>query len=101
MSAVKRYVLSQQADADIEEIFDHTRKEFGLDQAVKYLLEFEELFSMLVKHPNLGRDRPEIKAGLKSIAKSSHVVFYRKMPDYIRIVRVLHGSRDIPRFTFE
>jgi toxin ParE1/3/4 len=95
------YTLSKPADQDLENIFDYTEEEFSLDQAINYLNDLEILFDQLVVNPELGRDRSEIKSGLRSIPKTSHVIFYRIMPDNIRIIRVLHGSRDLIKFLDE
>ncbi len=92
------YQLSNEADLDIEEIFDYTEAEFGTNQAIFYVSRLEEVFEMLIVNPALGKARDEILPGLRSLPKPSHVVFYRVLPDCIRIVRVLHGSRDISRF---
>lgn len=44
--ALKRgYKLSQEADQDLEDIFDYTSAKFGTGQAVQYLSEFDVLFS--------------------------------------------------------
>lgn len=90
------YVLSERADADLEEIFDYTYEEFGFNQAEKYLLEIESVFYFLFKNPFSGRSRTEIKEGLYSFPKDNHIIFYRILNDHIRIIRVLHGSRDLP-----
>lgn len=94
---VKFYELSIEADQDISDIFDYTEREFGLDQAVAYVSAFDECFSQLLENPQLGRERQEILKELRSISHEAHVVFYRVLIDRIRIVRVLHGSRDLPR----
>ena len=91
------YELSPEADQDISEIFDYTVDEFGIDQAVSYVSQFDVLFEQLVDNSELGRKRLEIRAELRSITQESHVVFYRILKDRIRIVRVLHGSRDLPK----
>ena len=91
------YILSKEADADIDAIFDYTVKEFGFNQAVKYVLEFETIFNQLAKHPNLGKLRIEIKKGVWSLPAGEHIVFYAKHNNYIRIVRVLHGRCDLPK----
>ncbi|MHA7099545.1 toxin ParE1/3/4 [Roseivirga pacifica] len=101
MGQLRHYVLSQSADHDLEDIFDYTVQEFGMDQAVAYLSGLDELFYMLLDNPELGRLRPELKAGLRSIAKEAHVVFYSVNDDYIRVIRVLHGSRDMINFLGE
>lgn len=98
MAKKNGYKLSQEADQDLEDIFDFTHSEFGFDQAVSYLQKFNVLFSELVQNPEIGKTRDEIKAGLRSFPQTSHIVFYRILKDHVRIVRVLHGSRDIPRF---
>ncbi|MFD1615673.1 type II toxin-antitoxin system RelE/ParE family toxin [Gelatiniphilus marinus] len=35
--------------------------------------------------------------GLYSITEQGHVIFYRILKNHIRIVRVLHGSKDMPK----
>lgn len=96
--AIKKYILSQEADFDLEDIFDYTKEEFGLDQAVHYLTEINILFEKLILTPHAGRSRNEIKLGLYSIMVNQHIIFYRILTSHIRIVRVMHGSRDLPKF---
>ena len=95
---MKKFILSEAADVDLEEIFDYTNREFGLDQAVSYVSAFDLSFYALLQKPEIGRERPEIREGLRSLVKDRHVIFYRVLEDHIRIVRVLHGSRDLPTF---
>ena len=94
---INKYILSEETDFDLEDIFEYTFAEFGLDQAIKYLDEIEVVFIKIVKTPQIGRTRDEIKQGLYSLPIGMHIVFYRILTDHIRIVRVLHGGRDLPR----
>ena len=98
MAAALRYELSEEADSDLEDIFDYTVEQFGIEQAIKYVSNFQAVFIGLCNNPRLGRERKDIRNGLRSIAKESHVVFYRILKDRIRIIRVLHTSRDIITF---
>lgn len=91
-------LLSAAAERDLEEIFDYTLNEFGLDQAEKYTLEFQDSFDQLVVHPQSGRLRNEVKEGIRSLQKGSHIIFFRILHDHILIVRILHMSRDVQRF---
>lgn len=93
-----RYRLSLEADRDLEDIFDYTAREFGSDQAVSYVNGFEEVFLGLAANPGRGRKRDEIRDGLRSFVKGSHTIFYRVLKSHFRIVRILHGSRDIIKF---
>lgn len=94
---ISHFELALPADEDLEDIFNYTDEEYGLDQAVKYLNELEHVFEQLVENPELGRERNEIKKDLRSFPKGAHVVFYRILTKHIRIVRILHGSRDLPK----
>ena len=98
MSGRITYELSQEADKDLDEIFDYTEAEFGFDQAVAYINQFDVIFGKLLDNPEIGKKRDEIKPGLRSFPKAEHIVFYRILKDRLRIVRVLHVSRDLSRF---
>lgn len=92
------YELSLEADRDLEAIFDYTVEEYGRDQAIDYVAQFDALFVQLQESPQMGRERREIRAGLRSVIQNRHIVFCRVLKDRVRIVRVLHGSRDLPAF---
>lgn len=79
------YDLTEQAEQDIEEIFLYTRMTFGPEQAVTYVLAFEDLFMELAGSPKLGRERSDLRKGLWSIVQASHVVFYRIVARRVRI----------------
>ncbi len=95
---MKKAILSEAADADLEDIFDYTLKEFGLDQAVSYVSNFDDTFETISENPEIGRERREIRENLRSLAKDKHVIFYRILNDHVRIVRILHGACDLPKF---
>lgn len=94
---INKYILSQEADFDLEEIFEYSYAEFGLNQAIKYLGEIDDVFIKIVNTPEIGRTRNEIKQDLYSLPIGKHTVFYRILIDHIRIVRILHGVQDILR----
>jgi len=97
MSDIKHYVSSEATDLDIDAIFDYTERKHSFNQAIKYLLSLKSVFESLVINPRIGRELNEIKLGLYSITEQEHVIFYRILKNHIRIVRVLHGSKDIPK----
>jgi toxin ParE1/3/4 len=49
----------------------------------------------LAEYPLAGRSRDELRPGMRSVAASPHVVFYRVVEDRAEVVRVLDGRRDI------
>ncbi|TMU50421.1 type II toxin-antitoxin system RelE/ParE family toxin [Flagellimonas algicola] len=94
----KGYVLSQEADNDIEDIFEYGQHQFGDSQAIEYLVGLNNHFKAIAKNPDIGKERKEIKDGLFSFPYISHIIFYHKMNGYIRIVRILYGGRDLVKF---
>ncbi|HEA20902.1 hypothetical protein LCGC14_1257710 [marine sediment metagenome] len=95
---INSYVLSEEATSDIDDIFKFGEYKFGIAQAIKYLIGLEGHFEKLANNPDIGRERNEIKVGLLSLPYISHIIFYRKLSDKIRIVRILYGGRDLIRF---
>lgn len=99
MDGTSCYELSQEADHDLQEIYDFSIENFGANQAIEYLTGLEDIFNNICKHHHhAGRSRNEIRKGLRCISYVSHIVFYRIVEKRIRIVRVLHASRDLPKF---
>ena len=91
------YVLSGQADADIEAIAEDSLTRWGLARAKTYVLELHQTFQMLAEFPGLGRDASDIRPGYRKIEAAEHSVFYREMADGVLIVRVLHRHMDFGR----
>jgi toxin ParE1/3/4 len=86
---VSGYTLTQAADADLADIARYTVGRWGYEQAETYLLAFEDAFQKLAAFPDTGRPIEE-RAGYFRHERGSHAIFYRKEPEGILIVRVLH-----------
>ncbi len=91
------YQLSKEADLDLENIIDYSLEQFGFRQTQKYINELHGLFNSLCANPVLGRKRNDLREGLQSTNKDSHIIFYTVLPDRVYIVRILHHTRDLPR----
>ena len=90
-----KYVLTEAAETDLDNIGRYTRDNFGLPQAVLYLSDLGDAMEMLVAHPEAGRERGELARGLRSFRRSSHLIFYRANESQdIEIIRVLHHGQD-------
>lgn len=50
---------------------------------------------MLADNPQAGRERPELGRGIRSFPVGNYIVFYEATACGPKIVRVLHGARDI------
>ncbi len=89
------YELSEEADKDLEDIFNYTIEKYGIHQAKIYLNKIDSALSKLGNNPGIGRERPEVRHGLRSLLVENYTIFYRVLADRLRIVRVLHSRRDI------
>lgn len=89
------YSLSPEAKKDLLSIRAYTQKEWGSQQAQKYIDALEKRCDGLSQRPHTGRERPEIKPGYRSVAERKHVIFYRACDSGIEILRIPHGRMDI------
>ena len=64
-------------------------------QADDFIDLIDEKFQNLSRQPGLGRRREELVAGLRSFPVGRYVIFYLQVQDCLRIVRILHGARDV------
>lgn len=92
------YQLRKEAQLDLEDIFDYSDEVFGLNIAVKYLNDLEAIFFNLCEYPNIGKNRSDIQVGVYSFVHREHLILYKISETKIDILRVLHQSRDLPRF---
>ncbi len=91
------YILSGEADIDIQDIAESSIQQWGLARAEKYVLGLHEAVQRLAEFPDIGRDARQIRPGYFRMEVSSHAVFYRKTENGILIIRVLHERMDFAR----
>jgi toxin ParE1/3/4 len=89
------YKLTPAAKNDLKEIWSYTVKRWSEQQAEKYIYQLEKKFKDLVKTPNLGRSRPDIQKGYRSLPEGKHIIFYRVADDIIEIIGIPHASMDV------
>ncbi|WP_313677085.1 type II toxin-antitoxin system RelE/ParE family toxin [Mycolicibacterium sp.] len=93
-----RYLLSPEAQADLEQIWDYTDDRWGVAQADHYLRELQLVIELAAANPGIGRACEEIRPGYRKLAAGSHVLFYRMTADdVIDVQRVLHERMDPDR----
>jgi toxin ParE1/3/4 len=67
-------------------------------RAESFVKEVEAYCQKLVNLPHIGRQRPEIAAGLRSLVYGRYIIFYSVHDHEIHIEHILHGARDIEGF---
>ncbi|MFB2837971.1 type II toxin-antitoxin system RelE/ParE family toxin [Floridanema evergladense] len=91
---MNRYRLSRQAERDLEDIWVYLTQQDEL-LADKQIAQILDRFPMLSQFPNMGKQRDDLMAGLRSFPVKPYIIFYNKIAAGIEIVRILHQARDI------
>jgi toxin ParE1/3/4 len=92
--------ITPAAKAHLRDIWAYTDATWGESQADAYLMEIDTIFQQLAGNPQLGKARPEIRDGYRSIPVKSHVVFYTvtRNKDFVNIIGVLHARMDVESY---
>ncbi len=92
--------FSGQAKEDLIDLWEYiaVHDELAADRYLDCV--FERSGELLV-HPELGRPRPEVYTGIRSLLCRNHLIFYRVGTEAIEVLRILHGSMDLPNKDYE
>lgn len=87
----------EQAKKDLIQIKRYITKESGSSGlARKYTDRLREQCRKLAELPGtIGRARPELAQGVCSILYGSYVIFFRYNNDFVEIIIIIEGHRDI------
>jgi toxin ParE1/3/4 len=88
------------AFADLAEIWSFIADDSEAN-ADRFLVRLEAKLALLATQPQMGRQRDELMAGMRSFPHARYIVFFIAQADGIEIVRVLHSARDITIEDFE
>lgn len=94
MAAKSRFLLSPRAQKDLDEIWDYTAARWGIEQAEIYIRQLWRDIRAVAVRPSIGRACPEVRKDYYRHPSGSHVLFYRRIPGGIDIVRILHARMD-------
>jgi toxin ParE1/3/4 len=87
--------LTNKAKQDLKPIAAYTQKKWGKEQRRVYLKQFNDVFHLISKTPDIVIGCDYIKTGYRKFPVTTHVVFYRIISESeIEIVRVLHKRMD-------
>jgi toxin ParE1/3/4 len=93
-----RLDVSQAARADLMEIHAYSRRMWGIARATAYLGGLREALRSLARGDASGQRADDVTADLRRLVVGSHVVWFRIEDESLRIIRVLHQSRDAGRW---
>lgn len=97
---MKRCLVSDLAEADLRDCALHIGQD-SREAAVRFLDCADQTFQRLADLPGSGTPYEALSQAFHGMRRSrvsgfeKYLVFYVEVPEGIRIVRVIHGSRDI------
>ncbi len=91
-----RLVILPAARADLIEIGDFIALD-SPERALSFVAEIEARMREAAKRPQSFPTRDELHEGLQMARHGRYLIFFVDVGDEVRVVRVLHGARDLPR----
>lgn len=92
---MSRYVLSRQADRDLDAIWDAVANSNGEIVADRIERELHEAIILLAGNPFIGHTRPDVRdARYRFWSVYNFVIAYRMDRSPLHVARVIHGARD-------
>jgi plasmid stabilization system protein ParE len=95
---MKEYVLSTGADLDLDDIWEYIAQD-NLAAADRWIGKLFEAFDKLARSPGMGHKRDDLTAyPILFWPVGAYLILYRVQKEFIEIVAVTQGARDIPTF---
>ena len=86
--------LSPLAEADLEDIWLYTLRQWSLEQADQYHQNIMTAVAGLASGRFIGQ-QADIREGYWKYKTGVHVIYYRVSDDCLDVIRVLHGRMDV------
>jgi len=90
----RRYRLSPLAEADLEEIWLYTFRQWSVEQAEEYHNAIIMGIEGLVSGSNVPQ-RTDVREGYWKYKVGMHVLYFRCSDKYLDVIRILHGRMDV------
>jgi toxin ParE1/3/4 len=89
-----RVVIAPLAEQDLESVADYIARDNPV-RAITFVRELRGQCERIGLNPLGYRQRQELGDGIRSCAHGNYVIYFEIEPDTLRVVRILHGARDL------
>ena len=90
-------MISAQASEDLIDLWLYIAND-SPQNADKFIDHIHQQCLLICSTPKIGRERDELLPGLRSFPVKRYIVYYRIKSEFLEIVRVMSGYRDIEQF---
>jgi toxin ParE1/3/4 len=95
---MRRLEFTPRARRDVEEIWEYSVDQFGVDKADVYLHNLQRAAMTVTEDPGRGVACDEIRSGYRRFSVGSHILFFKASATRVVIVRILHRRMDFVRY---
>ena len=92
-----RVTRSDHAQQDLEDILDYLDSQ-RTEAAGRFAVKLEETCDVHPTHPQIGAKAEEYAPTLRHFTVWNYAIFYRPVDGGIELIRILHDTRDLPKF---
>ena len=71
------------------------------ERADTYISRLQEICELLAGQPEMGLDRPDIAASVRSFPVDKYVIFYEQHDETIAVLRISHAAQDPLTFSLD
>jgi toxin ParE1/3/4 len=83
---------------DLADIRGFIRKQIPA-AAVAMMKRFRNIFQLLLRNPGMGELRIYLPHdGIRSFSVGNYVVYFRQLPEFVELLRIIHGAQQTPSF---
>ena len=83
------------AAQDLEDIADYIAQD-NPARALSFVAELQAQCQTIARQPALYRLRSDLLPNVRSCAYGNYVIFFQSLEKQVTVVRILHGTRDLP-----
>jgi toxin ParE1/3/4 len=91
-----RLSIAPLAKDDLDSIWDYVAAD-NPSAADRLMASFRAKLLLLTQQPLLGEARNDIQPNLRCFPAGNYVVYYQFVERHVKVLRVLHGARDVKR----
>lgn len=97
---MRQFRVAAQADTHFNAALDHYLESAGVDVALRFVEAWDHLAALLKEQPFAGSKRVEVTFGIEGLrsiplARFPYIAFYTVTDDMLRIIALIHSSRDL------
>lgn len=92
---MRRVIQSPRAKRDVRGILKYLAERYE-SAAAQFATDLADRMRLIAGQPRMGRARDDPGVGFRTVVVGRYVVVYSFTDDDLRILRIIHGSRDVP-----